>query len=69
MVSIGKRFRDVLLTALLLATATLAAVVENSRQNFIIIFTDDQGYGDLSCYGGNHVSTPCIDQMATEARS
>lgn len=28
------------------------------QPNFVIIFTDDQGYGDLSCFGGNHVSTP-----------
>lgn len=34
--------------------------------NFVIIFTDDQGYGDLSCFGGNHVHTPRIDQMAAE---
>lgn len=38
----------------------------NSKPNFVIIFTDDQGYGDLSCYGGKHVSTPRIDQMAAE---
>jgi arylsulfatase A-like enzyme len=36
------------------------------KPNFVIIFTDDQGYGDLSCYGGKHVSTPRIDQMAKE---
>ena len=36
------------------------------KPNFVIIFTDDQGYGDLSCYGGNHISTPRIDQMAEE---
>ncbi len=36
------------------------------KPNFIIIFTDDQGYGDLSCFGGKHVSTPRIDQMAAE---
>lgn len=34
--------------------------------NFIIIFTDDQGYGDLSCFGGEHVHTPQIDKMAAE---
>ncbi|MDO7172371.1 sulfatase [Mariniflexile sp. AS56] len=34
--------------------------------NFIIIFTDDQGYGDLGCFGGAHVSTPNIDRMAAE---
>lgn len=36
------------------------------RPNLVIIFTDDQGYGDLSCYGGKHVYTPNIDQMAKE---
>ena len=36
------------------------------KLNFVIIFTDDQGYGDLSCFGGKHVSTPRIDQMAAE---
>ncbi|ANW97413.1 arylsulfatase [Wenyingzhuangia fucanilytica] len=34
--------------------------------NFIIIFTDDQGYADLGCFGGAHVKTPRIDQMAAE---
>ena len=38
----------------------------DSKPNFVVIFTDDQGYGDLSCYGGKHVSTPRIDQMAAE---
>ncbi|MGI9543618.1 MAG: sulfatase family protein, partial [Cyclobacteriaceae bacterium] len=28
-----------------------------SLPNFIVIFTDDQGYGDLSCFGARHVST------------
>ena len=37
-----------------------------SKPNFIIIFTDDQGYGDLSCFGGTHVHTPNIDKMAAE---
>ncbi|MDF1852805.1 MAG: sulfatase [Verrucomicrobiales bacterium] len=36
------------------------------KPNLIIIFTDDQGYGDLSCFGGKHVYTPNIDQMAKE---
>ncbi len=35
-----------------------------TRPNFVIIFTDDQGYADLSCFGGEHVRTPRIDQMA-----
>ena len=42
------------------------AKVENLKPNIVLIFTDDQGYGDLSCFGGQHVSTPRIDQMAAE---
>lgn len=34
--------------------------------NFIIILTDDQGYGDLGCFGGNYVNTPHLDKMAAE---
>ncbi|MBC6995076.1 sulfatase [Neolewinella lacunae] len=34
--------------------------------NVIIIFTDDQGYQDLSCYGSQTIATPNIDQLAQE---
>ncbi|VGO13214.1 Arylsulfatase [Pontiella desulfatans] len=48
------------------APATVSIWVTSNRPNFIIIFTDDQGYADLGCFGGTHVSTPRIDQMAAE---
>ena len=41
-------------------------IAAGERPNFVIIFTDDQGYADLGCFGGTHVSTPRIDQMAAE---
>lgn len=34
--------------------------------NFIIIFTDDQGYQDLGCFGSPDIKTPRIDRMAAE---
>ena len=37
-----------------------------SKPNFIIIFTDDQGYQDLGCYGSPNIKTPNIDKMASE---
>ncbi|MFV0539632.1 MAG: sulfatase [Aestuariibaculum sp.] len=39
---------------------------EHKKPNIIIIFTDDQGYGDLSCYGATDLSTPNIDNLANQ---
>lgn len=55
-----------LITSLLAALTALSFSAEEKKPNFIIILTDDQGYGDLSCYGGKHIDTPRIDQMARE---
>ncbi|MEN3942126.1 sulfatase-like hydrolase/transferase [Prosthecobacter sp. SYSU 5D2] len=37
-----------------------------NRPNFLIIFTDDHGYGDVSTYHESDVLTPHIDQLAKE---
>lgn len=34
--------------------------------NVIVIFADDLGYGDLSCYGHPTIATPNLDRMAAE---
>ena len=39
-----------------------------SPPNVIVIFADDLGYGDLSCYGATKVRTPNIDRLAAEGR-
>ncbi len=52
------------LTSLLLAFHASAA----RKPNFIIIFTDDQGYNDLGCFGSERIKTPNIDRMAREGR-
>ncbi len=36
------------------------------RPNILIIFTDDQGYADLGCYGNQKNQTPRMDRLARE---
>ena len=52
------------LSAFLFAAGSLHA----AKPNFVIIFTDDQGYGDLSCFGSKTIKTPNIDRIAKEGR-
>ena len=56
-------------TALLhiVALALLSACTAVAEKpNVVIFFTDDQGYGDLSCYGNPTIHTPHLDKMAAE---
>ena len=39
---------------------------EKEQPNFVLIFCDDMGYGDLGCYGNPTIHTPNIDRMASE---
>ncbi|HSI32842.1 MAG: arylsulfatase [Phycisphaerae bacterium] len=48
------------LLALLLALPALAA----DKPNVVLIYADDIGYGDLSCYGATKVKTPNLDKLA-----
>ena len=36
------------------------------QPNVIVIYADDLGYGDLSCYGADQIQTPHIDSLAKE---
>ena len=59
-----------LVSAIHLPGATVGAQPETdttgSRPNVIIVFTDDQGYGDLGVYGTTGFDTPHLDRMAAE---
>lgn len=47
----------------------LRALAENQSErppNFIVIFIDDMGYGDLGCYGSKLHRTPMIDGVAED---
>lgn len=46
----------------------ISPAVAEDKPNFIIIFTDDQGYNDLGCFGSKKIKTPNIDKLASEGR-
>ena len=50
------------------ATALAGQTETSAKPNFILIFTDDQGYNDLGCFGSKSIKTPYLDQLAEEGR-
>ncbi len=43
------------------------ASADELQPNIVIVITDDQGHGDLSCHGNPVLKTPCIDALAADS--
>ncbi|MCO6456158.1 MAG: sulfatase-like hydrolase/transferase [Pirellulaceae bacterium] len=72
---VPRRVWCALLAAAVLLPSALAARTAHSqsagerpegRPNVVLIMSDDQGYRDLGCYGGEGVRTPALDRLAAE---
>lgn len=55
-----------LLVFALITTGAPTTLSSADRPNIIIIFTDDQAYGDIGVYGSPNLNTPQLDRMAAE---
>ena len=54
---------------LLLCTVLFAVLTAQAakRPNVVLVITDDQGYGDLSCHGNPVLKTPNLDKLHSES--
>lgn len=43
-----------------------SGLAQDKLPNIIVMFTDDQGYGDVGCYGATGYETPNLDRLAAE---
>ncbi len=50
--------------SLLFGLLPVLAASAAERPNIVLIYADDIGYGDFSCYGGTGVQTPNVDRLA-----
>jgi arylsulfatase A-like enzyme len=53
--------------AVLAACVFAAAAAASERPNIVLVITDDQGYGDLSCHGNPILKTPHLDRLHAES--
>jgi arylsulfatase A-like enzyme len=60
--------KRILLLVLIFSLQPFTFSLGAERPNVVVIFADDLGYGDLSCYGATKLHTPNIDQLAIEGR-
>ncbi|MHC4993869.1 MAG: sulfatase family protein [Planctomycetota bacterium] len=58
--------RGFVLGMIFLSGVVAQGALSAAPPNVVIIFTDDQGYNDLSCYGSKTINTPHLDKLAAQ---
>jgi len=61
-----KKLMLLMLLPMLFGYSACHAKKKAEKPNVVLIFIDDEGYGDVGCYGATGFETPNIDKMANE---
>ena len=48
------------------ATGVAEALAQKTKPNFVVIFIDDMGYGDIEPFGSQQNKTPNLTRIAAE---
>lgn len=58
------KFTSIVTLTLAGVTLALGTDAQETPPNFVVLFADDLGYGDLGCFGHPNIRTPNLDRMA-----
>jgi arylsulfatase A len=61
-----KKIKFIVVSLLVVASSFILVAADKPKPNIIIVFNDDMGYRDLSCFNAPKIKTPRVDQMAKD---
>src|SRR5690348_86244 len=62
-----KAVKTLFIALISLAASARLSAADAAKPNVILLITDDQGYGDLSCHGNPVLKTPRLDRLHDES--
>ncbi len=59
-------FRLMVVLGIVVHSVHISAAADQSAPNIVMVFIDDMGWGDFSCFGNRDAQTPNVDRLAAE---